>query len=546
MKAMEAKGAGDLKTEWNASPFAVIQEIAPGKLILTRAQNSGTLTVTATVSNGGKPVTQTATIAVTEPKHDAWVTRTPAKDEKGEKAELGWWGMELAKRLLESQKVPIFILNAAVGGTRIDQHQRNAAAPTDLTTIYGRMLWRVQQARLTHGIRGILWHQGESDQGSDGPTGGYGWETYQQLFVEMSGFRRWQNHASVPRGFAEVARVAQAEFGQTRQSFAVFGRAALHQAKALDELAAPAGEAVGELEFKDDAVAEGERGVPHRGGEGGRGSDFSTHRAVEGDTHIVAHGVHIGFAQVGDVCQRAGLQALGEPEEPLNGVKGLGIVAEQMFRIGQMACEQPGHGVFTDSATLLEDAVVHPTLDFKEDWRVGFVVVEAQAQLVAVFVAVDGRPKSIERAGVEIKAVDRVAEVRFADAILVQFQVREEEFVDGDGLVLIKHVFLLEALALHAVVGHRRQMGWLAAAVHFCWPAKCHKPALKASASATHTPVHARDSLTETTCVVRWNTPKSSASIARTNALNPTHNQIVSVIDQVVQATLAPARLNDL
>ena len=48
------------------------------------------------------------------------------------------------------------------------------------------MLWRVQQAKLTHGIRGILWHQGENDQGSDGPTGGYGWESYHRLFLEMS------------------------------------------------------------------------------------------------------------------------------------------------------------------------------------------------------------------------------------------------------------------------------------------------------------------------------------------------------------------------
>ena len=108
------------------------------------------------------------------------------KAQKGEKAELGWWGMELAKRLVESQKVPIFIVNGAVGGTRIDQHQRNAADPADLTTLYGRTLWRVQQAKLTHGIRAILWHQGENDQGSDGPTGGYGWETYQRYFVEMS------------------------------------------------------------------------------------------------------------------------------------------------------------------------------------------------------------------------------------------------------------------------------------------------------------------------------------------------------------------------
>jgi hypothetical protein len=108
------------------------------------------------------------------------------KARKGEKAELGWWGMCLAKRLLESQKVPIFILQAAIGGTRIDEHQRNEANPTDLNTMYGRMLWRVQQAKLTHGIRAIIWHQGENDQGSAGPAGGYGWESYQQYFLAMS------------------------------------------------------------------------------------------------------------------------------------------------------------------------------------------------------------------------------------------------------------------------------------------------------------------------------------------------------------------------
>jgi len=99
---------------------------------------------------------------------------------------LGYWGMELAKRLVASQQVPIFIINGAVGGTRIDEHQPSPANHGDLNTIYGRALWRVRQARLTHGIRAVIWHQGESDQGSDGPTGGYGWENYQQYFVDMS------------------------------------------------------------------------------------------------------------------------------------------------------------------------------------------------------------------------------------------------------------------------------------------------------------------------------------------------------------------------
>jgi len=139
------------------------------------------------------------------------------------KAELGWWGMVLAKRLLASQKVPIFIINAAVGGTRIDQHQRNPENHEDLETIYGRMLWRVRQAKLTHGIRAVLWHQGESDQGSDGPTGGYGWESYRQYFIDMSAawkqdfpnlhhyyiYQIWPNSCSMGNGHGDMLREVQ-------------------------------------------------------------------------------------------------------------------------------------------------------------------------------------------------------------------------------------------------------------------------------------------------------------------------------------------------
>ncbi len=329
---MRAKGAGNLNYAWTVSGIAVIKEIMPDRLILRRAQNSGQMTVELAVSNGGLEVRRQAMIAVNEPKKDAWVRRTPGKDEqpednqfyarddknegtliyngtleqaaesvflrvyadeslirterqnlagdrtysfavrlrpglikykvefgtktgdaevivrtvnnlvcgdaylidgqsnalatdtgeqapaethdwirsygsprgdskgeranlwcnpvwkarKGEKSEIGYWGMELAKRLVESQKIPIFIINGAVGGSRIDQHQRSELNHADLNTIYGRMLWRVEQARLTHGIRGVLWHQGENDQGADGPTGRFGWETYQQYFVDMS------------------------------------------------------------------------------------------------------------------------------------------------------------------------------------------------------------------------------------------------------------------------------------------------------------------------------------------------------------------------
>lgn len=104
----------------------------------------------------------------------------------GGRSEIGYWGMELGRRLVESQQLPICIINGAVGGTRIDQHQRNESDPTDVGTIYGRMLWRVQQAGLTHAVRAVIWHQGENDQGADGPTGGFGYETYRQFFVNLA------------------------------------------------------------------------------------------------------------------------------------------------------------------------------------------------------------------------------------------------------------------------------------------------------------------------------------------------------------------------
>ena len=81
---MQKAGAGDLKTEWSAGPLAVIKETAPGKLRLLGAQKSGPLTITATMSNGGKAVSQSAMIQITEPKRDAWVERMPDRDEKPE------------------------------------------------------------------------------------------------------------------------------------------------------------------------------------------------------------------------------------------------------------------------------------------------------------------------------------------------------------------------------------------------------------------------------------------------------------------------------
>lgn len=120
------------------------------------------------------------------PKSESGFGNAIYRGRNSEKYQIGYWGMELGKRLVDQHKIPVFIINGAVGGTRIDQHQRSEVDPEDLTTLYGRLLWRIREAKLTHGIRGIIWHQGENDQGADGPTGGFGYETYRRYFLDLA------------------------------------------------------------------------------------------------------------------------------------------------------------------------------------------------------------------------------------------------------------------------------------------------------------------------------------------------------------------------
>ena len=331
---MNSRGTGDLNYSWRVSGMATINERGHGKLVLKRAQNSGTLKVELALDNGGEVVSRSASIVVVEPEDDQWVVHSAAtedkpvdhqffaRDDRGqgtvhyngtlkeqadsvflrlyaddrlintqwqrvnaggryalsarlqsgmtvyrtefgikqggvetilERAtdlvcgdvfviqgqsnaeawtdqhvvhpykspwlrsfgtpstnkqrardvvwgnalsfnggenhhhlQIGYWGVELGKLLIEQHGIPICIINGAQGGTRVDQHQRNEEDPTDVTTIYGRLLWRLQQAKLTHGVRAVLWHQGENDQGAAGATGTFGWVNYQDYFLRMA------------------------------------------------------------------------------------------------------------------------------------------------------------------------------------------------------------------------------------------------------------------------------------------------------------------------------------------------------------------------
>ena len=77
-------------------------------------------------------------------------------------AAVGVWGLFLGLSLVDESGVPIAILNGAVGGTQILSHLRYEPDPTNLQTIYGRLLWRARKAGVTGNVRAILWHQGRA------------------------------------------------------------------------------------------------------------------------------------------------------------------------------------------------------------------------------------------------------------------------------------------------------------------------------------------------------------------------------------------------
>lgn len=77
--------------------------------------------------------------------------------------DIGAWGMDLAKSILENYKIPVCILNGGVGGTSIQQHQRDDIQPALPANIYGSLLYRAKKANLANAAKAIFWYQGESN-----------------------------------------------------------------------------------------------------------------------------------------------------------------------------------------------------------------------------------------------------------------------------------------------------------------------------------------------------------------------------------------------
>jgi hypothetical protein len=76
---------------------------------------------------------------------------------------IGQWPLRMARVLVESNGIPLAVINHAEGGQPISFFRRNDTTPEDLNTNYGQLLYRVRRAGLDQAVRALLWFQGESD-----------------------------------------------------------------------------------------------------------------------------------------------------------------------------------------------------------------------------------------------------------------------------------------------------------------------------------------------------------------------------------------------
>ena len=94
-------------------------------------------------------------------------------DTFGAAASVGQWGLKLARLLMDDLQIPIAIFNNGEGGKPISYFARPSDYTTSLSTNYGRLFYRLNTAGLRDYVKGIFWHQGETDGGNNNTTAEY-------------------------------------------------------------------------------------------------------------------------------------------------------------------------------------------------------------------------------------------------------------------------------------------------------------------------------------------------------------------------------------
>jgi len=76
---------------------------------------------------------------------------------------VGTWGLRLQEYMLTEYGIPTCVLNGGSGGSTISYNLPDTSDRMNLTTTYGRLLYRATKAHVAGAVKAIFWHQGESD-----------------------------------------------------------------------------------------------------------------------------------------------------------------------------------------------------------------------------------------------------------------------------------------------------------------------------------------------------------------------------------------------
>ncbi len=75
---------------------------------------------------------------------------------------IGVWALRLGKMLADSSGIPVCIINGSRTGSRVIDHLPKVNH-ADLTSYYGRLLYRANKAAISQKAKALFWYQGESD-----------------------------------------------------------------------------------------------------------------------------------------------------------------------------------------------------------------------------------------------------------------------------------------------------------------------------------------------------------------------------------------------
>lgn len=77
---------------------------------------------------------------------------------------VGVWGIELQKQIVEKYGIPVCFLNEAISGSAITEHTiRDANNPSNVSNVYGRLLYRAKKSGHFDNLKGFFFWQGEAE-----------------------------------------------------------------------------------------------------------------------------------------------------------------------------------------------------------------------------------------------------------------------------------------------------------------------------------------------------------------------------------------------